>query len=76
MLTMTANWALTVRAWEVFTTVPPGVEAFPVSAPVKVSVDVAPPAPVIVVSEQVKVGEATVQANVSDGVVSELPVSV
>jgi hypothetical protein len=67
--------ALVVSALDVSVTLLPGVEAFPVSAPVKVSVGVLPPAPAIAAFEQEKVGEASAQTKVSAGVVSEVPVS-
>jgi hypothetical protein len=66
---------MTTLFW-VSVTVLPGVEAFPVSAPLKVSVGLVPPAPAIGATEQEKVEVASEQVKVSAGVVSELPVSV
>lgn len=70
------NCPRTVRVWLVFVVVWPGVEALPVSAPANVSVGLVPPAPAMAAFEHEKVGEVSVHANASDGVVSELPVSV
>jgi hypothetical protein len=64
------------RVLLVSVTVLPGVEAFPVSAAVKVSVGLVPPAPVIPDFEKEKAGEANAKVKVSDGVASELPVAV
>jgi hypothetical protein len=50
--TFTANAAFVVRVLVVSVTVLPGVEAFPVSAPVKVSVGAVPPAPLIDAAEK------------------------
>jgi len=61
------------RVLEVLVTVFPGVEVFPVSAPVKVSVGLVPPKPAMADFEQEKVGEAREQPKMSDGVVSEVP---
>jgi hypothetical protein len=70
------NCPRTVRVWLVSVSVLPGVEALPVSTPMKVKVGAVPPAPPMAGFEQEKVLAAMVQTKVSDGVLSELPVNV